>query len=43
MPRARVDTLLDPGSFLELGTLAGGDEAPADAIVLGSAASGDDR
>src|SRR3954447_740930 len=34
--RARIDTLLDPGSFLELGTLAGGREAPADAIVLGS-------
>jgi acetyl-CoA carboxylase carboxyltransferase component len=34
--RARVDTLLDPGSFHELGTLAGGRDAPADAIVLGS-------
>jgi acetyl-CoA carboxylase carboxyltransferase component len=34
--RARIDTLLDPGSFLELGTLAGGRDAPADAIVLGS-------
>src|SRR3954469_11281510 len=34
--RARIDTLLDPGSSLELGTLAGGPEAPADAIVLGS-------
>lgn len=34
--RARVAHLLDPGSFLELGTLAGGDEAPADAIVMGS-------
>ena len=34
--RARVDTLLDPGSFQELGTLAGGRDAPADAIVLGS-------
>src|SRR5919197_1748710 len=34
--RTRIDTLLDPGSFLELGTLAGGREAPADAIVMGS-------
>jgi acetyl-CoA carboxylase carboxyltransferase component len=34
--RARIDHLLDPGSFLELGTLAGGDDTPADAIVLGS-------
>src|SRR3954454_2933397 len=34
--RARIDTLLDSGSFVELGTLAGGPEAPADAIVLGS-------
>ena len=34
--RARVDHLLDPGSFLELGTLVGGAEAPADAIVMGS-------
>lgn len=34
--RARVDYLLDPGSFQELGTLAGGDDAPADAIVMGS-------
>ncbi len=28
--------LLDPGSFQELGTLVGGEEAPADAIVMGS-------
>ena len=28
--RARIDHLLDPGSFLELGTLVGGEEAPAD-------------
>ena len=35
--RARIDALVDPGSFLELGTLTGGDEAPAEAIVLGSA------
>ena len=34
--RARVATLLDPGSFQELGTLVGGEEAPADAIVAGS-------
>ena len=33
---ARIDRLLDPGSFLELGTLAGGADAPADAIVIGS-------
>src|SRR5712671_4717743 len=34
--RTRVDVLLDPGSFVELGTLAGGQDAPADAIVMGS-------
>jgi acetyl-CoA carboxylase carboxyltransferase component len=34
--RARVAHLLDAGSFQELGTLVGGDEAPADAIVMGS-------
>ncbi|MET1002757.1 MAG: carboxyl transferase domain-containing protein, partial [Acidimicrobiia bacterium] len=34
--RARIDHLLDAGSFHELGTLVGGDEAPADAIVMGS-------
>jgi acetyl-CoA carboxylase carboxyltransferase component len=34
--RARIDHLLDAGSFLELGTLVGGEEAPADAIVMGS-------
>ncbi|MFA5885542.1 MAG: carboxyl transferase domain-containing protein [Acidimicrobiia bacterium] len=34
--RARVDHLLDPGSFLELGTLVGGPDLPADAIVMGS-------
>ena len=34
--RARIDYLLDPGSFQELGTLVGGDEAPAEAIVIGS-------
>ncbi len=34
--RARVDALLDPGSFHELGTLVGGEEAPADAVVTGS-------
>lgn len=34
--RARVAHLLDPGSFQELGTLVGGAEAPADAVVTGS-------
>src|SRR6476469_1836715 len=34
--RARIDALVDPGSFMELVTLTGGDEAPAEAIVLGS-------
>jgi len=34
--RARVAHLLDPDSFQELGTLVGGDDAPADAIVMGS-------
>src|SRR5687767_5152285 len=34
--RARVAQLLDPGSFQELGTLVGGEDAPADAIVMGS-------
>jgi acetyl-CoA carboxylase carboxyltransferase component len=34
--RARIAYLLDPGSFFELGTLAGGAEAPADAVVVGS-------
>ena len=34
--RARIDALVDPGSFLELGTLTGGEEVPAEAIVLGS-------
>lgn len=34
--RARIAYLLDPGSFLELGTLVGGEEAPADAVVMGS-------
>ncbi len=34
--RARVDHLLDKGSFQELGTLVGGAEAPADAVVMGS-------
>ena len=34
--RARIDHLLDPGSFQELGTLVGGEDAPADAIVMGS-------
>jgi acetyl-CoA carboxylase carboxyltransferase component len=34
--RARIAHLLDPGSFHELGTLVGGEDAPADAIVMGS-------
>src|SRR3954469_11807349 len=34
--RARIAHLVDPGSFQELGTLVGGDEAPADAVVMGS-------
>src|SRR5689334_13193477 len=34
--RARIAHLLDSGSFLELGTLVGGSDAPADAIVMGS-------
>jgi acetyl-CoA carboxylase carboxyltransferase component len=34
--RARVAHLLDPGSFFELGTLVGGADAPADALVMGS-------
>ncbi|CAM3028893.1 acetyl-CoA carboxylase carboxyltransferase subunit [Mycobacterium intermedium] len=33
--RARIERLLDPGTFRELGTLVGGD-VPADAIVIGS-------
>ncbi|GIU88575.1 MAG: acetyl-CoA carboxylase carboxyltransferase subunit [Acidimicrobiia bacterium] len=33
--RARVRHLLDEGTFRELGTLTGGSEAPADAIVMG--------
>ncbi len=34
--RARVEYLLDDGSFCELGTLVGGSDAPADALVMGS-------
>jgi len=34
--RARIDHFLDKGSFQELGTLVGGSDAPADAIVMGS-------
>lgn len=34
--RARVDHLLDDGSFVEIGTLVGGTDAPADAVVIGS-------
>lgn len=35
--RARIEHLVDPGSFFEMGTLAGGPDAPADAVVAGSA------
>src|SRR5436190_13010958 len=34
--RARIEHLLDAGTFQELGTLVGGDDAPADAVVMGS-------
>jgi acetyl-CoA carboxylase carboxyltransferase component len=34
--RARIAHLLDAGSFQELGTLVGGPELPADAVVIGS-------
>jgi methylmalonyl-CoA decarboxylase subunit alpha len=34
--RARIAYLLDDGSFQELGTLVGGSDAPADAVVMGS-------
>jgi acetyl-CoA carboxylase carboxyltransferase component len=34
--RARVELLCDPGSFREIGTLVGGADAPADAIVAGA-------
>ncbi len=34
--RARIAHLVDPGSFQELGTLVGGEEAPADAVIMGS-------
>ena len=34
--RARIDHLLDAGSFYEIGTLVGGEDAPADAVVIGS-------
>ena len=34
--RARIAHLLDPGSFQELGLLAGGKDLPADAVVMGS-------
>jgi acetyl-CoA carboxylase carboxyltransferase component len=34
--RARIDHFLDKGSFQELGTLVGGPDVPADAVVMGS-------
>jgi acetyl-CoA carboxylase carboxyltransferase component len=33
--RRRLDLLFDPGTFFEIGALAGGTEAPADALVAG--------
>jgi len=33
--RARLELLFDPGSFVEIGTLVGGTEAPCDALVGG--------
>ncbi len=34
--RARIDHLLDVGTFAEIGTLVGGADAPADAVIIGS-------
>jgi len=34
--RARIDHLLDAGTFAEIGTLVGGADAPADAVIIGS-------
>jgi acetyl-CoA carboxylase carboxyltransferase component len=34
--RARLEKLFDPGTFVEIGGLAGGPAAPADALVCGS-------
>jgi acetyl-CoA carboxylase carboxyltransferase component len=34
--RARIDHLLDPSTFMEIGTLVGGADAPADAVIIGS-------
>src|SRR3990172_11889750 len=33
--RRRLDLLFDPGTFVEIGPLVGGTEAPADALVAG--------
>ena len=33
--RRRIELLVDPGSFVEIGPLAGGPDAPADALVAG--------
>lgn len=33
--RRRIELLFDPGTFVEIGGLAGGPEAPADALVAG--------
>src|SRR5512145_303091 len=33
--RRRLELLFDPGTFVEIGTLVGGPEAPCDALVAG--------
>jgi methylmalonyl-CoA decarboxylase subunit alpha len=33
--RQRIDRLFDPGSFVEIGALVGGEQTPADALVAG--------
>jgi acetyl-CoA carboxylase carboxyltransferase component len=38
--RARIDHLLDGGSFVEIGTLTGGPDVPAEAVVTGSGTIG---
>src|SRR5260221_12551529 len=38
--RARVEHLLDSGSFLEVGNLVGGEEAPAGGHVMGDGGLG---
>src|ERR1019366_6000469 len=34
--RARIAHVLDPGTFMEIGTMVGGADAPADAVIIGS-------